>query len=491
MTTLLASIPLSSVTADQVKQELINLIKPYFPDWTDQLDSNNMMVVLELFSMLAELNYGYLDRRAREAFIQYALDPSNILAHARGLGYTPKYQVPAEVDAILNVAPVVTQSTLIPKGSTILTIIPGISYETTTDVVVPAGSSSVSVHAAQYASQSKTFNGNGTPFQKVVLDLTPVIPDSIVLTIDGVTWTQVDSFVESSATDNHYKVLVNADGSAILLCGNGISGKVFQGNPTPALGEVTYKTGGGKAGTIGPYMMTQMSSEIHDAGNNALLTVTAMNVLASTPGVDQETPEQIRYNAIANARTSRVLLGLTDIQDATKGVPGVVVAKAVNWTIEPSLSRYMIQVFVAPTGLGVASQALLDSVMAALTVDKEMVMGTVPVVMAANYRNLTFNINLYIKTGYNFNTVSQAVHQKLLDLFDPTQTNIWNFSPEFGMSIYTSVLIAILQQVDGVRNLSITSPGDLTLFNSEFPKVIRTITLGDSGLSWDSNILNV
>ena len=57
------------------------------------------------------------------------------------------------------------------------------------------------------------------------------------------------------------------------------------------------------------------------------------------------------------------------------------------------------------------------------------------------------------------------------------------------MSIYTSVLIAILQQVDGVRNLSITSPGDLTLLNSEFPKVIRTVTLGDNGLSWDSNIL--
>jgi hypothetical protein len=489
MTQLVPSIPLAAVTADQIRVEFISMLKTYFPDWTDQLDSNNMIVLVELFSMLAEINYGYLDRRAREAFIQYALDPNNIVAHARGLGYSPKYQTPAVVDAILKVSQNVTAATPIPIGSKVQSLVSGIVFETTQAYTIPNGANTLNVSLTQWESHTKNFSGDGTPFQSILLDTTPVIPDSIVVTVDGVVWTKVDFFVESRATDNHYRVLVGADGSASIMCGNGISGKVFHGGTGAAAGVVSYKTGGGKAGTIGPYMLANMSSTIRDAGTNALLTITAMNPLASTPGVDRETPDQVRYNAINQCRTSKVLLSLEDIVAEVLTVSGVVATKALNWTTEPSLTRYMIQIFVAPTGLGTCSPALLTAVRNAISVNKQTVMGTMPIVMAANYNHLNFIINLHVKTGYGYATVSQAVHQKLLDLFDPTQTNIWGFSPDFGMDIYSSVLVSILQQIDGVRNIAILSPGDITLANSEFPVVQRTITQGDNGDTWDSNSL--
>lgn len=483
MSQLVPSIPLASVTADQIRLELINRIKVFFPDWTDQLDSNNMIVLIELLSMLAELDYAYMDRRARESFIQYALDPTNIYAHAWGLGYLPAFQTPAMVTAELKLNNPVTANTLVPIGTKVPTILPGIVYETTTPYTIPTGQDTIEVELTQWESYTKEFSGNGTPFQKILLTNTPVIPSSIEVVIDGVTWTQVDSFVESLATDTHYRIIPRPDGSVQVMCGNGVSGRLFEGE---AGGSIDFKTGGGKAGNIGPYMLGLVTSEIRDAGTNAVLSIQAYNALASTPGVDMETPEQVRYQATKSVRKSKVLLDLPDIESEVLRVPGVVATKAVNWTIEPSLSRYMVQVFVAPEGLGTPDPALLANVVDAISVAKQTVMGTVPIVMPADYRELEFNIALHVKAGYDFNTVSQALHQKLLDLFDPTMTNIWGFIPAFGMSIYSSVLVAILQQVDGVRNLTMTTPGDTELDFNEFPVVSRLDTYDGSGLTWST-----
>lgn len=483
MPQLVPSIPLASVTADQIRLELINRIKVFFPDWTDQLDSNNMIVLIELLSMLAELDYVYMDRRARESFIQYALDPTNIYSHAWGLGYTPAFQTPAMVTAMLTAGNPVTANTQIPIGTKVNSLLPGIVYETTQVHTIPSGQSSVEVSLTQWESYTKTFSGNGTPYQKILLTNTPVIPATIVLVMDGTTWTQVDSFVESLATDTHYRIIPRPDGMVQVMCGNGVSGRLFEAETS---GNIDFKTGGGKAGNIGPYMLGLVTTEIHDAGNNATLAISASNPLASTPGVDMETPEQVRYQAVKNVRKSDVLLGLDDIESEVLRVPGVVATKAVNWTIEPTLSRYMIQVFVAPEGLGTADPLLLANVMTAITVDKQTVMGTNPIVMPADYRNLSFNLALHTKPGYDFSSVSQDLHQKLLDLFDPTQTNIWGFVPAFGMSVYSSVILAILQQVDGVRNLTMTSPGDTELEFNEFPVVFRLDTYDGAGLTWTS-----
>jgi len=90
----ITSLPLTNVTADTIQQELIDRISVQFPDWTDQQASNNMIMLLEQISGVAELLYAYINRMAREAFIQYALDPNNVFAHAKGLGYLPKFQTP-------------------------------------------------------------------------------------------------------------------------------------------------------------------------------------------------------------------------------------------------------------------------------------------------------------------------------------------------------------------------------------------------------------
>lgn len=483
MTGLVTSIPLSSASADQLAQEMINRIKPFFPDWTDQLESNNMMVLIELLSMLMEMDYAYLGRMGRESFLQYALDPQNITAHAWGLGYTPEMQTPAVVSGVsFKSNQAVSVDTVMVAGSKISTLVSGIVYETTADVTFTAGSTTATGSATQWESQTKSFSGSGVASQAILLDQLPVIPSTITLTIDGLTWTKVETFLESKATDRHFMTKIMSDSSVYVICGDGTSGAVFADG---ASGIVKFKTGGGSAGTIGPYMLQRVTSEVKDAGTNAVLSISATNELASTPGLDRETPEQTRFRAKNNLRKIRTLMTLDDVESEVTRLSGVASARAVNWSIVPSLPHHVMQVYVAPDGLGTASQALLDAVTSAITVAKKLEMGTQLSVIGAKYRNLTWTITLYVKSGYTFSIVAAAIAEALDDLLNPSIPNIWGFTPAFGMSIYTSMIEAVLQQVDGVRNLVVSLPGDTTLAYNEFPKLSSVKVFGENSQSYE------
>jgi predicted phage baseplate assembly protein len=465
----ISELPLTNVTADTIKQELVDRIKVFFPDWTDQQDSNNMIMLLEQMSALAEMEYTYINKMAREAFIQYALDPRNVAAHARGLGYTPRYQSPSVVQAhIVSSTPLVA-ATVIPAGTKFGTVIAGVMYETTEDVTMQAGTTvSDLVTLKQQESWYDDFSGTGDPTQQVNLNHTGVMPDTIQVVVNGVSWDYVDNFIDSNSNSTVFTYLVNTDGTTTVIFGNGVTGKKV---PASAAGRVYYKTGGGKSGAIGPKQLSSAVSEVRDTGNGALLSLTAVNDVAATHGADVENIDQIRKHAVANLRAPRVLLTTQDIEDAVSSLAGVQVCKAVNWELVPSLPHYLVEVFVVPVGGGQPTQSLIDQVMSFITVTKPLVMGHKPLVIGPTYKTMDFKIQVFAKNGYSQVSVNNAVKQFLLNLFDPSTEPVWGFSPEFGMGVYSSQISAMLQQVEGVRNLAILSPGDTELAMNEFPVV--------------------
>lgn len=461
------SLPLTTVTVDSLKQELIDRISASFPDWSDQRDSNNMIMLLEALGALAEMNYAYINRMGREAFLLFSLDPRNVIAHAKGLGYTPRFQAPSSVSAIIVSATPLSDTTVIPVGTKFGATIPGITYETVDSVSIQAGQlASPPVILKQQESWADDFLGTGLTSQQVQLNNTPVMPTSIQVIIDGVEWTYVDTFVDADATSLVFTWLMTTSGNATVVFGNGISGKKPVAN---AAGRVFYKTGGGKSGAIGPNQLGTTLSVIVDVGNGAILSLTAVNTVASVPGSDAETIDQIRTHAIANLRAPRVLMTLSDIEDAVSAVAGVLGVKAVNWELTPALPHYIVQVYLVPNGLGQPNAQLLADVTTLLTVTKPLVMGHQLSIFGATYRNLDFQISVAVKSGFVLATVQNAVRQQLLNLFDPTISNVWGFIPQFGMGVFMSQIIAVLQQVDGVRNLAVLVPGDTQLAMNEYP----------------------
>lgn len=469
-------LPLTSVTADSLLQELIARLSVKFPDWTDNQDSNNMIMLLEAISMVSEMNFAYINRMAREAFIMQALDPRNVFAHARGLGYTPRWQTPSYVSAVIQSSTIVTADTEIPAGTQFNTILPGIVYETTEPVVIRAGATlSDEVLMKQWVSYTDNATGTGAANQMYDLNNYPVMPDEVAVTVNGVGWTFVKNFVDSLATDTHYTTYTNSNGVCTVIFGNGATGKK---PPVNANIQMAYKTGGGSKGVIGAQQLTNAISDVNDAGSGQPLSLTGVNALAAVPGGDVETMDQVRYHAVDNLRVPQALLTLDDIESAVTQIPGVQVAQAVNWKTLSSLPRQMIEVFIVPVGGGQPSDQLKSDVNTLLTVTKPVVLGHEIVVMGPTYRTMNYNIQLNVSTGYTQVSVQNVIRQALINMYDPAYDPVNGYSgfkPEFGMGIYTSVQIAILQQLAGVRNLAILSPADTQLAVNEFP-VLGTVT---------------
>lgn len=483
--TVVPSLPLTSVSTEALKAAMIARIQTYFPDWSDRADSNSMIALIEAICAQGELMYAYINKMARESFIQYAIDPRNVDALARGLGYTPTYATPAVVEAYLTTPALVTANTTVPMGATFATALPGITYELVADAVILQNHNSVGpVQLKQQVSRIQEFTPTTEAAQTVVLDYASVIPDTIAVYIDGIAWTYVEHFVDSIPTDQVFTYRVStSDYSVVLIFGDGQCGQIPSlGGGEGSAARVEYKTGGGKIGTIPSHYLRQCITEVRDGGTNAIVSVSGDNDLPAIPGGDPETTAQIKKHAAAYTRAPRVLYDLVDVESAVEAIPGVLACKAVNWEILPSLPHYLVEIFLLTDSVSegniIVSPALEEAVINLLSTTRPLVMGMTPMVAPAIFKDLNFNFQLFVKDGYSLLAVKQSVTNMINDLFDITKTNIWNFVPSFGMPIYSSQLIAILQSIDGVRNLVMFSPTDTALQVNEFPRV-NSVTFVD------------
>ena len=80
-----------------IRQDLINIIPTFAPNWTNRDPADFGMTLLELFSYIGDILNYYIDRSANEAFITTASQRENVLSLARVLGYTPTDNTAATV----------------------------------------------------------------------------------------------------------------------------------------------------------------------------------------------------------------------------------------------------------------------------------------------------------------------------------------------------------------------------------------------------------
>lgn len=467
------TLPLTSVAASDLQAQVISLLKTNFQDWTDTKASNNMIMLVEALAAIQELDYGYINRMAREAFIQFALDYRNVTAHARSLGYIPGYQSPSVVTAVINSASAMSAATVIPAGTQFSSKTAGIVYQTIADVTIPMGEyQSAPVVLWQWVSNTDNYTGTGAPDQQLTLNQNPVIPTSVVVKVNGVTWTAVDNFVDYNATDTVYTWTMDLSGNYTVQFGNGVSGAIV---PKGATVSIVYNTGGGSTNAVSQDGFGACLSNVTDAGNGTLLSLSAYNALAAVPGADAETTAQIKARAPISARSPRCLLTIDDVNTAVSALPGVHACSAATWRQIPSLPRYMMEVFVVPTGLGAPSPDLVAAIMTLLTVTKPLVMGQLPLVTNPTYLTVNFDIQVFVLTGYNQNAVQNAVASLITSLFANVDAAKYSgFVPAFGMSLFNSVFTAFAQQIAGVRNVAVLSPGDTILSADQYP-ILGTI----------------
>ena len=85
-----------------------------------------------------------------------------------------------------------------------------------------------------------------TPFQEIELADINILEDTLNVVINSITWTRVDTLVDSVSTDTHYRLFYETDNSARIQFGNGDFGAI-----PPAFDvNVDYAFGGGSDSNV-------------------------------------------------------------------------------------------------------------------------------------------------------------------------------------------------------------------------------------------------
>lgn len=327
-----------------IREDLLNLIPLYAPEWTSRDSADFGIILLEMFSYMGDLLNYYIDRAANESFLTTASQRESVLRIATILGYAPTDSVPATASLTFSnstaspiVVPALTQvaSTTVVNG-----VNTQIIFETNAAVTVPATVGSVTGQASVLATEGVTIsnevvgNSDGTSDQKFVLLNTPVISNSITVTVNETVYTAVPYIIDAAGIDPVFYSSTDAEEVTSIVFGDGVSGRIPPANSQII---VTYRVGGGTQGNV-------TANTLNNILTNYSPGLSVNNTENASGGADLESTDSIRVNAPSSIRAVNRAVSLRDYGDLAVQVTGV--AKA----IASSEVYTSVNLYIAPYG---------------------------------------------------------------------------------------------------------------------------------------------
>lgn len=143
------------------------------------------------------------------------------------------------------------------------------------------------------------------------LSTTPVIDDSVSVTVNNEMWTEVASLATSASDEYAYQVKTFASGVTTVLFGDGSFGSLI---PTDATIEVSYRTGGGSSGNIETNTIKTSVMGVLSSTTSPVSIEISNSTSTGIGGKDAETLEEARVNIPYHARTNDRGVTLDDYQ---------------------------------------------------------------------------------------------------------------------------------------------------------------------------------
>jgi hypothetical protein len=467
-----------------IRDDLIALIPNYAPDWTNRDPADFGMTLIELFSYMGDLLNFYIDRSANEAYISTASQRDNVLKIAKLLGYSPTESTAATVTLTFQnstVSPItvpaltqVTTSTVASSTST------QIIFETDSQVIVPAKVGSINGTITVTATQGETVSGenigtsDGTSNQKFQLLNSPVINDSVSVSVNGVSYSFAQYLIDYNDFDAVFTTETDADGVTYVVFGDNVSGRV---PPNNSVIYATYRVGGGIVGNVSTgtikYILTNYTAGLSVNNQDILTTGDG----AATGGSDPESTDSIRTNVSKSVQALNRAVSLSDYARLCVQVDGISKASA------DSSVYTSVTVYFAPfgdSGLEV-DNVTPSTVFNSLATDaKEFFVDKMPAnttitFQPPSYVEVDFIVDITVGPKYNQTLVKSEVTAVLVELlaFD---------NVVFNDLITPQDVYAALRTVDGVTKanlLLLTRATDEQAFivnNKALTSSVATIT---------------
>lgn len=353
--------------------------------WTDFNPGQFAVVLYEGVAYAGDLLTFYMNTATRETMLSMAQRRSSVVEAAKGIGYTPRSasQASAELTVQSNAGllPYTLPATAkFSSGDRV--------WQPDRDYTITLGTDYIDVLEGEKYAAVAIGTGTGVRGQRATLAHSPIVMSTLVVSVNGTAWEQVTSFALSSPSDTHYTAAVDDEDGVTVVFGDGVAGKA------PPVGQAitaSYTVGGGSAGRVASGAIDQIVT-----APAAVLSVT--NADASSGGLNEETTEQIRVAAPAALHAGDRAVSLQDYASLALLASGSV-AKAA--AIQQDART--IRVVIAPTGGGVATDSLKNTVASYLS--SRRVVGHRVVMADPAYVPVRIEADLFLYPQANATTV--------------------------------------------------------------------------------------
>lgn len=426
----------------QIKTSLLSRLVINNPEISDHNESNLLIIIISMFSGLAEMLNYYIDVMAREAFMGTAQRFSSVLRLAKLIDYNGRAATMASVDLLFTLtqsgAPYVALAAITIPKDTLVTDANGIVFRTLADQVISIGQSGAYSTAQQWQDATNDPLGPTTGIaSQIVLLPIDYVDGTLVLTINGQLWTLFTSMGYMMPADQGFITFINDDGLVYAMFGDGLNGKI----PTAGFQIYgTYKVTQGAAGNLQPGSINQINSSAAVLPAGVTLNVTNQDY--SNSGGDIESIEEIRNRAPRALRSLDRAVTYQDYIDVTLQVPEVGEAE-----VSYCCGKY-VNIYVMPKTQGIATQALLQKVLDYDTCRKMIT--TKLNVQAAGLSKLFMNVNIFTKPLVSPN----AALVEVINLLDSK----YGFNNSYiNRKVSVSDIIALMESAATVDHVDISS----------------------------------
>lgn len=307
---------------DGFKESLFDLARTEFSEWTDVLESNHGVMFIEWLAFIAANLAWMQNYHAKQHFVPTVNENRNITKLAKQFDYSIPNNEAASVDLTFSTedGDILTLDLIIPAGTQARTTgEESLIFETIEDLTIPSGSAEATVGAKHQVTKTESEVSDGSSDYQSSLSYSPFIEDSMEVEVAGTPWVQVDNFLDSDATSEHFRLEVDSDGVPTVIFGDDINGKIPTSGDTISY---TYKVGGGADGNVSPGVITILDDTFTDVGGNPISLVVT-NESAAEGGVDREDIETSKIRIPQSIGAKEVTIGYEDFEAVITGVSGV------------------------------------------------------------------------------------------------------------------------------------------------------------------------
>lgn len=396
----------------QNKANIKTVMGAYVPEISDHTENEVFVRTLSNIYGLFEMLGVNCDLSAEEIFFNRAKLYRSMVEAAFNVDYRVKGALSATVNLRFVLSAVAGVNVVIPAGTEVSNG-QGISFYTTAILTILAGQIDGFVDAKQELTITGVNIGttDGLAGQVVELEADFIVDKSIAITISANAWTPMETLAHSNTLAKVFVSSMSINQKTQVRFGDNITGAI-----PPAAQTITasYKITLGEAGNVAPLTVTTIVGAVTVPAG---IVLTVQNIDEASGGADYESIGIIVRNLPLWNRTKDRAVSEQDYIDIGTMAPGV--AKA---GVDYSCGK-VVDVYIAPVGGGIATQSLLDDVLAWYN-DKRRMLTTKIDPHAAGEVNLVFEIDVHLEDSALKTEKDAEIKAQLEDVYSVVNQDI-------------------------------------------------------------------